>query len=230
MNSARSPTELVDATAAEHGARVVDHGAPVELTTPEGEIASIAWASLDNGSTCAAAVVAGVMSIDAIAVDAYSLVTPLVQELGVGLGDRRRRAFVCAPPADWRRVDHPSFTAWCHPSSWSVATVFLARPYTATVAERLDRELFAKMPSGFHSRRVWPFEDVTSNAGLVGRLRIESGHRRGVDAIRMAASFGDDRFLYLAHFEGHARDADAFRALVATFQPVPRTFTGIWHE
>jgi hypothetical protein len=222
---ARPPIELVEESVLEHGARIRERATPIELTTPEGERAQIAWASLDGGRTCAAAVVANVMTIDAITDDALTLVEQLVRDLGVGLGERRHRDFVYVAPQGWSRVDHVGATEWRHHTS--TATVYRARPFTATSAERFHRELFVQLPRGFRTRQVLPIEDVTSTAGLVGRLRSESGQRRGVDAIRMAASFGDDRFLYLAHFEGDVRDALAFRALIATFEPIPLTFRAV---
>lgn len=223
--------ELVNEVATENGSRIREHGTPIEMRTTEGEIARIAWATLDE-RMCAAAVIAETMCIDAIAPDALAIVELLARELGVGLGERRRRSFSYDAPAAWVRTDAAFATVWRQPETGSIATIFLARPFTATEAERLHRDLFTRMPAGFRSRRVWPVEDVTSTAGLTGRLRIESGHRCGIEAMRVAASFGDDRFLYLAHFEGADLDTEVFRALVVSFHPVPRTSvtTSVWRE
>ncbi|MGE0402802.1 MAG: hypothetical protein AB7T06_39220 [Kofleriaceae bacterium] len=231
VRPAPEPGALLEEVAFTTGARIRERGSPVELSTQEGEVAHIAWASLTSG-TCAVAVavVAGVMCIDAVAPDARALVERLARELGAGLGERRRRPFRYDPPATWRRIDQLGSTAWCHPERASVATVFFARPFTASANERLHRALFAQLPAGFHTTHVSPHEDMTSLSGLVGRLRIETGHRRGVKATRIAASFGDDRFLYLAHFEGDPRDVETFRSLLATFQPVPCIAVGVWHE
>jgi hypothetical protein len=203
----------------------VDLAPLVELVTREGEVALLA-VGRGNDRECAVAMVgdAPQLCIDAIGPPRVTreLVARLVVEVGAGLGGLRRRWYRYVAPPGWIGIRRDARTVWLHDRYPRVAAhvvVFDARPFVATDAEYLDRALFVRMHDGFVAQHPGVAEDVRTDLGLEGRTRCSHGTFAGACVTRMAVALADDRFLYLAQYEGPEEHAAAFLDVVRTIQP-----------
>ena len=204
-----------------------------ELLTTEGELAVVATAR-QGDCECSVAVAGDepALCIDAVGEPgrARELVRSLVSAVGLALGATRRRWFRYDPPAEWFGVRRHASTVWLHPAyprSPAIARVFDARPFCTTVVERWDRFLYLRMDDRFVAHTAPVASTFRAATGLEGRLRTVEGTRPGCAGswVRIAAVTADDRFAYLASFEGpdHPATRTMFQQLVDSFQPVPHS-------
>jgi len=225
---------LVDATIATLDApSSIVHEPPRELITDEGELAAVGGArciSHRRDLECTVAIVGAepALCIEALGEPALARdhALALTRELGLGLGGSRRRWFVYDPPADWFGVRRYGATVWLHPDHPrvpAIAHVFDARPFLAGDADRFDRFVLLSMGDDFVARGDSTVTELRSAYGVEGRQRIVEGTRRGRELVRMAVACADDRFAYMAHFEGTNDPAviDAVRRMFDSFRPLP---------
>lgn len=225
---------LVDATIATLDApSSIVHEPQRELITTEGELAVVGGARcLSRGREleCTVAIVGAepALCIEALGEPglARAHALSLTSELGLGLGGLRRRWFRYDPPAAWFGVRRSSATVWLHPEHPrvpAIAHVFDARPGAAGDADALDRFVLLTMPEDFVARGGSTVTEVPSAFGLEGRLRLVHGTRRGRELVRLAVASSDDRFTYLANFEGTNEPAliESVCRMFESFQPLP---------
>ena len=210
------------------------------FATSEAELAALAIAKLHGADRPVHAAVAIVGDRPFACFDALGdenlceMVRALADELGAGLGARRRRWFLYDPPTGWFGVRRGERTMWLHPAYprvAAVATVFDARVFRNDRLEQLDRELFLRIGGTFT-----PIADedrlVENHHQLTGRLRIV----HGATSTRAVAALADDRFAYFAHLQApDAADLDVFHELIASFQPLPQVtpfgaMMGLWAD
>lgn len=225
---------LVDATLATLDApSSIVHEPQRALITGEGELAVVGGArciSRGRDLECTVAIVGAepALCIEALGEPglAREHALALTSELGLGLGGLRRRWFRYEPPAVWFGVRRSSATVWLHPEHPrvpAIAHVFDARPGLASDADELDRFVLLSMPEDFVARGDSTVTELPSAFGLEGRQRMVQGTRRGRELVRLAVACADDRFTYLAHFEGANEPAliQSVRRMFESFQPLP---------
>jgi len=225
---------LVDATLAtlEAPSSIV-HEPPRELITDEGELAAVGGArciSHRRELECTVAIVGAgpALCIEALGEPALARdhALALTRELGLGLGGARRRWFRYDPPAGWFGVRRYGATVWLHPDHPrvpAIAYVFDARPFLAGDAERFDQRVLLAMGENFVARGESTACELRSAHGLEGWQRILEGARGGRELVRIAVACADDRFAYMAHFEGANDPAliETVRRMFDSFRPLP---------
>jgi len=224
---------LVDATlAALDAPSAIVHEPQRELITPEGELAAVGGArcvSHGRELECTVAIVGAEPALCVEALGEPGLAREhaiaLISELGLGLGESRRRWFRYDPPESWFGVRRSGATVWLHPEHPrvpAIAHVFDARPGLAGDADRFDRFVLFAMPDDFVESGSTITERRTA-FGLEGRQRMVQGVRSGRELVRLAVACADDRFSYLAHFEGTNDPAviDAVCRMFDSFRPLP---------
>jgi hypothetical protein len=211
------------------GTREIELVPVTELVTHEGETALLGGATfredgLERECVVAIAGDAPYALFEGIGTDVRRRVRSLIARLGIGLGRRRRRPFSYEPPEGWTCEEHDDSTTWLHPDfprTHARLSVFDARPFRDSDAERLDRFLFLRVEAEIVSTDPDELETLDV-PGLEGRLRITRGHVDGAHVVRAVAALADDTFVYLAHYETRTEDLALFRAVLASIRPVPR--------
>lgn len=210
----------------------VAHAPVARMITHEGELAvlasaHVATATRTTGISVGVVGDAPCLCIEVFGAEHRAYAASLIRSLGLGLGAIRRRWFEYAPPAGWLGVRRDHATLWLHPAYPRLPgriTVFDARPHTDLATEELHRAVFLRLPDGLASIQPLEVEDVTSDHGLVGRLRRVIGSLDGHPCVRMASVHMDDRFSYVANVDGpdEASLEQTFRTMLASFRPVTR--------
>ncbi len=204
-----------------------------ELITAEGELAAIGGArcvSRGRELECTVAIVGAAPALCLEALGDPGLAREhtlaLTSGLGLGLGESRRRWFRYDPPAGWFGIRRSGVTAWLHPDHPrvpAIAHVFDARPVVADESDRLDRFVALAMDDHFIARGEPTLSELPSGFGLDGQQRTLEGTRGGRELVRVAVACTDDRFLYLAHFEGTNDQGvlETVRRMFQSFRPLP---------
>ena len=212
------------------------------LVTAEGEIAFVVQASIGDGRLAVAGVAGQepAFCVDGIGPLRYGeLVTMLLRDLGGGAGYHRRRPFLYRPPEGWLGLRRFAVTHWLdrgYPRRPGRAAVFDARPMSGASSDRLDRFLFSRFADELSEPEPLGVEDLITDLGLEGRLRIVRGTTREGRAVRrLAGAATDGAFVYLASFEGSDDPSSMklFTDLFASIQPLPRPLAdgdSIWRN
>ena len=154
--------------------------------------------------------------------DVHALVHAAIRQLPTGLGRDRQRRFLYDPPRGWLGLRRDTRAIWLHPAyprNSARLTVFDARPFRSSVADKLDRLLFVRADDELAMPHDEEVETVHAREGLEGRMRVV----RGSDRVRVVAAFHDDSHAYYALLEAPAEHIETFRVLIASFLPLPRT-------
>jgi hypothetical protein len=137
----------------------------------------------------------------------------------LGLGERRRRRFVYAPPPGWRGYPRGLIAEWYapdFPKDHGFISVFAARVGEDSTPSQLDRLLHEMSWFGFQRESLNGPEEVSSADGLKGhRWRPVGKFRGGARLFFDVVVLYDKRFSYVLRLESRSERLEEHRRLFA---------------
>jgi hypothetical protein len=148
----------------------------------------------------------------------------------LGLGERRRRRFVYAPPPGWRPYPRGLITEWYapgFPADHGFISVFPARAEEASEPSQLDRLLHEMSWFGFEREGLTGPDAITTRDGLQGSMwRTVGRFGEGPRLFYEIAVFYDQRFIYVLRLESKERElaenSSVFGEVVRSVEHLPR--------